>query len=133
MSDDIIVTPSEQLKGLLAMMAAKQTIQERKEVILSDDAEGYLRLENYLDVMGVQGPLADMLLRRQAGGSLQRALAREDILLRLNMVTRPHEKDDYVNVAELEDTEASNVNIQSPPTGGIGVKETQNLAVSPTK
>ena len=48
MSDDIIVTPSEQLKGLLAMMAAKQTIQERKEVILSDDAEGYLRLENYL-------------------------------------------------------------------------------------
>ena len=131
MSDDIIVTPSEQLKGLLAMMAAKQTIQERKEVILSDDAEGYLRLENYLDVMGVQGPLADMLLRRQAGGSLQRALAREDILLRLNMVTRPHEKDDYVNVAELEDTEASNVNIQSPPTGGIGVKETQNLAVEP--
>lgn len=127
MSDDIIVTPSEQLKGLLAMMAAKQTIQERKEVILSDDAEGYLRLENYLDVMGVQGPLADMLLRRQAGGSLQRALAREDILLRLNMVTRPHEKDDYVNVAD----EASDVNIQSPPTGGIGVKETQNLAVEP--
>jgi hypothetical protein len=127
MSDDIIVTPSEQLKGLLAMMAAKQTIQERKEVILSDDAEGYLRLENYLDVMGVQGPLADMLLRRQAGGSLQRALAREDILLRLNMVTRPHEKDDYVNVAD----EALNVNIQSPPTGGIGVKETQNLAVEP--
>ena len=129
MSDDIIVTPSEQLKGLLAMMAAKQTIQERKEVILSDDAEGYLRLENYLDVMGVQGPLADMLLRRQAGGALQRSLAREDILLRLNMVTRPHEKDDYVNVAD----EALNVNIQSPPTGGIGVKETQNLAVSPTK
>lgn len=129
MSDDIIVTPSEQLKGLLAMMAAKQTIQERKEVILSDDAEGYLRLENYLDVMGVQGPLADMLLRRQAGGALQRSLAREDILLRLNMVTRPHEKDDYVNVAD----EASDVNIQSPPTGGIGVKETQNLAVSPTK
>lgn len=129
MSDDIIVTPSEQLKGLLAMMAAKQTIQERKEVILSDDAEGYLRLENYLDVMGVQGPLADMLLRRQAGGALQRSLAREDILLRLNMVTRPHVKDDYVNVAD----EASDVNIQSPPTGGIGVKETQNLAVSPTK
>ena len=127
MSDDIIVTPSEQLKGLLAMMAAKQTIQERKEVILSDDAEGYLRLENYLDVMGVQGPLADMLLRRQAGGALQRALAGEDILLRLNMVTRPHEKDDYVNVAD----EALNVNIQSPPTGGIGVKETQNLAVEP--
>lgn len=86
--DDVIVTPSEELKALLAMMAAKQTVKERAQIILSDDAEAYLRMETYLDVMRVGDPLRRILLHRQYAGSLQRALMNEDILLKMQMIDR---------------------------------------------
>lgn len=115
--DDVIVTPSEELKALLAMMAAKQTVKERPQVILSDDAEAYLRLETYLDVMRVGDPLRQILLHRQYAAALQRAVAKEDILVKMQMIDRGRTEPEYAVVEQAVPTAED---IATPPPTGEG-------------
>ncbi|MGE0015675.1 MAG: hypothetical protein AB7S83_05820 [Candidatus Methanomethylophilaceae archaeon] len=115
--DDVIVTPSEELKALLAMMAAKQTVKERPQVILSDDAEAYLRLETYLDIMRVGDPLRQILLHRQSAAALQRAVAKEDILVKMQMIDRGRTEPEY---AVVEQGVPTAEDIATPPPMGEG-------------
>lgn len=116
--DDVIVTPSEELKALLAMMAAKQTIKERREVILSDDAEAYLRLETYLEIMGVGDPLRQILLHRQYAGGLQRSTKREDILLKMQMIDRGKTDPEYAQIEQAPQEVPAAAEVDPPPPKG---------------
>lgn len=116
--DDVIVTPSEQLKALLAMMAAKQTIKERREVILSDDAEAYLRIETYLEIMGVGDPLRQILLHRQYAGGLQRSTKREDILLKMQMIDRGKTDPEYAQIEQAPQEVPPAAEVDPPPPKG---------------
>ncbi len=128
--DDVIVTPSEELKALLAMMAAKQTVKERPEVILSDDAETYLRLETYLDIMHVGDPLRQILLHRQSAGALQRAIKNEDILLKMQMVDRGRTDMEYAVIEQAAQSVPAAEDIATPPPTGEGCHKEGRKEVS---
>lgn len=116
--DDVIVTPSQELKALLAMMAAKQTVKERREVILSDDAEGYLRIETYLEIMGVGDPLRQIILHRQYAGGLQRSTKREDILLKMQMIERGRASLEYAQIEQFPQEVPPATEEETPPPKG---------------
>ncbi len=85
-NDDFILTPTEELKGLLAMMSAKQNIHKPRQVILNNDAESYIRLSNFLDIMDVNNDIKNLILSSNADIGLSRSVKKEDILIRLNMI-----------------------------------------------
>lgn len=88
----ITVISDKQIRLLLTALLAKDGVQSRPEIILHDNAQAYLGLEAWLDLAGVEGPLRDRLLGIHAGGGLSRAMANDDLYLRLQMIARKDEE-----------------------------------------
>lgn len=107
--DDFIMIPSEEIKGVMAMMAAKQKVRRRAEIILNSDTAGYRRMEDYLNIMGVDGTIKKMILKQMADAGLAQAVATEDLLLRLNMIDNGDSDSlDYVDLDDVGDAENPN-------------------------
>ena len=103
MSDDFIITPTEELKGLLAMISANQHIHKPRQIILNNDPEGYQRLFTFLDIMDVHGDIKNLILNSAENIGLSRAVNREDILIRLNMINHGENgRPEYVKMDEEE-------------------------------
>lgn len=100
MTDDFIITPTEELKGLLAMMSAKQHIHKPRQIILNSDPEGYQRLHTFMDIMNVNEEIKKTILNSAENIGLSRAVSREDILIRLNMIN--HGKDGNPEYVEID-------------------------------
>lgn len=98
MNDDLIITPAEELKGLIALMQAKQLIHSQAEIILNSRVEEYVRMRDYCDLMGVNGTIRDIMLGQIKDVGLSRSVAKEDLLLRLNMLSQSTEKVEYVDM-----------------------------------
>lgn len=99
MNDDpITVVSSQELRMLMTALSARDNIHAPQEVILSDDARGYLSIDAWLNVMGVSGWLADNLRRVHAHGALSRAVAGDDLFFRLQMVKGKTDTGDYYAV-----------------------------------
>lgn len=105
MTDDFIITPTEELKGLLAMMSAKQHIHKPRQIILNNDPEGYQRLYTFMEIMNVNEEIKKTILDSAENIGLSRAVNREDILIRLNMIN--HGKDGNPEYVEIDPEETS--------------------------
>lgn len=103
MTDDFIITPTEELKGLLAMMSAKQHIHKPRQIILNNDPEGYQRLYTFMEIMNVNEGIKKTILNSAENIGLSRAVNREDILIRLNMIN--HGKDGNPEYVEIDPEE----------------------------
>ncbi len=93
----ITVVSSNELRMLMTALSARDNVRSSQEIVLHDDAQGYLTLKSWLNTMGVSGYLRDALLSVHAGGGLSRAMANDDLFLRLQMLRKPEddEDDDY--------------------------------------
>ncbi len=92
----ITVVSSTELRNLMTALSARDSIHSTQEIVLHDDAQGYLAHKYWLDIMGVSGYLRDALLSVHAGGGLSRAMANDDLFLRLQMLRKPEDdEDDY--------------------------------------
>jgi hypothetical protein len=91
MSDDVSIIPSDQIKALLTAILAGDTIQEDLELILTDDAEEYLRKVTFLKTMGLRpgDALYDAYVRQIRAGALQRTIANEGLYNKLRMIAHP--------------------------------------------
>lgn len=98
MNDDLIITPTEELKGLIALMQAKQLIHSKPDIILNSRVEEYVKMRDYCELMGVGGTIRDIMLGQIRDVGLSRSVAKEDLTLRLNMLTQEKEKVEYVNI-----------------------------------
>ena len=106
MNDDpITVVSSQEMRMLMTALSARDGIKSRQEVILSDDAQGFLTLEKWLSAVGVTGYIADSLLAVKSGGALSRAVANDDLFLRLQMVKGPEEEGEYYAVKSADKTD----------------------------
>lgn len=85
MSEDIMVTPSEEIKALMRVIMARQ-VSEPLEVILSDDAGSYLRMKTFLKNFGCEGPVAETILYNRSRAALQRSLRSTDLYLKMQML-----------------------------------------------
>jgi len=93
----ITVVSSNELRNLMTALSARDNIRSTQEIILHDDAQGYLTLKTWLEIMGVSGYLKDALLSVHAGGGLSRSMANDDLFLRLQMLRKEEDEsdDDY--------------------------------------
>mgnify|MGYP000925815720 FL=1 len=93
----ITVVSSNELRMLMTALSARDNVRSSQEIVLHDNAQGYLTLKTWLEIMGVNGKLKDALLSVHAGGGLSRAMANDDLFLRLQMLRKPEddEDDDY--------------------------------------
>lgn len=98
MSDEsMMIMPSAELKALMKVLMSQQ-ISEPIEVILSDDAAGYLRTKTFLEAFGCTGWVRDKILYNRSRAAMQRALRGQDLYLRLQMLEKgaPDEQEFYV-------------------------------------
>lgn len=96
----ITVISDKQIRLLLTALLARDGVKSRSQIILHDDAQAYLGLEKWLQLANVTGPLADMLLGVHADGGLSRALANDDLFLRLQMLAKMDDDDGAFFVAD---------------------------------
>jgi len=97
MSDEsMMIMPSAELKALMKVLMSQQ-ISEPIEVILSDDAAGYLRTKTFLEAFGCEGWVKDRILYNRSRSALQRSVAGQDLYLKLQMLEKgePDEQEFY--------------------------------------
>lgn len=91
MTEDIMVTPSEEIKALMRVIMAGQ-ISEPLEVILSDDAGSYLRTKTFLETFGCGGLVKDRILYNRSRAALQRSVKAADLFLKMQMLDTKKEE-----------------------------------------
>ena len=99
----ITVVSSKELRALMTAMSARDNVVATQEIILHDNAQAYLATKAWLDVMGVTGTLSSMLLSVHAGGGLSRAVANDDLFLRLQMLKKPNEDTTFFDGSMADD------------------------------
>lgn len=100
----LTIVSSKELRMLMTALSARDNVKSSQEVVLHDNAQGYLTLRSWLDVMGVTGYLRDSLLAVHAGGGLSRAVANDDLFLRLQMLRSDEDDDDdYYTCSAADD------------------------------
>lgn len=100
----ITIVSSTELRMLMTALSARDNVHSEQEIVLHDDARGYLTLKSYLELMGVSGYLADTMLAIHAGGGLSKSLANDDLFLRLQMLRKDaDDADDYYRCNPTDD------------------------------
>lgn len=100
----LTIVSSKELRMLMTALSARDNVKSSQEVVLHDNAQGYLTLKSWLDIMGVTGYLRDSLLAVHAGGGLSRAIANDDLFLRLQMLRNyEDDEDDYYTCSAAAD------------------------------
>jgi len=98
--DSVSIIPNDQIQALLTAILAGDTVHEPLELILTDDAESYMRKCNFMRAMGLKdSSMANAFKQLKRAGALQRAIAAENIYLKMRMIEHPDLQLEYYNAA----------------------------------
>jgi len=95
--DDVTIIPNDQIQALLTAILAGDTIQEDLELILTDNAEIYLRRKNFMAAMGLKptDPLSMEYTKMKRSGALLRSIIKENLYTKMRMIAHPELELDY--------------------------------------
>jgi len=124
LTDPVSIIPNDHVRALMAAMLAGDAIQEDIEIILTDNAERYLKRLLYLEAMGLRpgNRLYDVAKRVYRAGALQRSVAAADMYLKLRMIKHPDMELGYYE-AGGDGHERPRENV-APETTDVGTEDT---------
>jgi|GEM_PF-6776611 len=123
--DDIHIVASDQIRAFMTAIRAGDLIQEPLEVILNDNAEGYLKKLSFLEVMGLrQGTgMYDRFRYIKRAGALQRSTSAADMHVKMRMIRGEAEGMEYVEAGGDGPAAARNNTVEDQgETGGEDVQ-----------
>ncbi|MCL2607693.1 MAG: hypothetical protein FWD92_03985 [Methanomassiliicoccaceae archaeon] len=120
MNDDMMIMPTGEIKALMEALLAGDRIQEPLEVIISDDAENFIRIDNFLGLLGLStgSAIRKTVLSTARAGAIQRSIEKEDLYLRLRMVAHEEKLSEHFEISADPDIRRPPDTQESEDPGG---------------